>query len=95
MEIGCKKILCTGTCWEYGRTNGMLNEDMQPIINNPFTAAKNSLHIMGKGISKEHGISFIWTSWCCSLELSHSNPCCTGPCYRSNWGNHASNFFNF
>jgi len=60
-EIGCKSVISTGTCWEYGRKKGLLNEDMTPISDNSFTAAKNSLYSMGKEVFKENNINFIWT----------------------------------
>ena len=60
-EIGCKSVICTGTCWEYGRKRGLLNEDMTPISDNSFTAAKNSLYAIGKEIFKENDMNFIWT----------------------------------
>ncbi|MFW9996699.1 MAG: NAD-dependent epimerase/dehydratase family protein [Candidatus Odinarchaeota archaeon] len=60
-EIGCKQVLTTGSCWEYGRTEGKLSEEMPPRPHNPFSAAKNALRIMGEEIAKENGMQFIWT----------------------------------
>lgn len=60
-EIGCKTILSTGTCWEYGQQSGKLSEDMALKPLNAFTAAKNSLHWLGKEIAKENNMQFIWT----------------------------------
>jgi dTDP-6-deoxy-L-talose 4-dehydrogenase (NAD+) len=60
-EIGCKKILCTGSCWEYGQKSGMLNEDSSVKPSNVFTAAKHSLYLMGREIAQENAMNFIWT----------------------------------
>ena len=44
---GCKKIIATGSCWEYE-------------ANNAFTAAKNALRELGGIIAKEHDSDFLW-----------------------------------
>lgn len=60
-ELGCKSIICTGSCWEYGRQSGKLGEDMILKPFNAFSAAKNSLHWLGEQIAKEYDMHFIWT----------------------------------
>jgi UDP-glucose 4-epimerase len=60
-DIGCKRVLCTGSCWEYGKKSGKLDEDSVVTPSNAFTAAKNSLHLMGREIAKENNMKFIWT----------------------------------
>jgi len=60
-EIGCKKIICTGSCWEYGQNQGKISEDLPAKSLNAFTAAKNALHWLGGEIAKENNIKFIWT----------------------------------
>jgi len=60
-EIGCKKIICTGSCWEYGQNQGKISEDLPAKSLNAFTAAKNALHLLGKEIAKENNMQFIWT----------------------------------
>jgi len=60
-EIGCKKIICTGSCWEYGQNQGKISEDLPAKSLNAFTAAKNALHCLGREIAKENNIHFIWT----------------------------------
>ncbi len=59
-ELGCKSIVSTGSCWEYGQQSGKLGEDMMPKSTNAFTAAKNALHWVGREIAKEYGMHFIW-----------------------------------
>ncbi|MHA2174315.1 MAG: NAD-dependent epimerase/dehydratase family protein, partial [Candidatus Hodarchaeales archaeon] len=60
-EIGCKRIITSGSCWEYGRTEGKISEELTPFPSNPFTIAKNSLRVMGEEIAKEKDLQFIWT----------------------------------
>lgn len=60
-ELGCKRVISTGSCWEYGQNHGRLQEDMIPKPSNAFTIAKNALHLMGKEIAKENDMIFIWT----------------------------------
>ena len=59
--IGCKKIICTGSCWEYGKNHGEISEDLPVKSSNAFTAAKNALHCLGREIAKENNMQFIWT----------------------------------
>ena len=40
----CKKILVSGSCWEYGKKNGICNESDPVIINSYFSWAKHSLN---------------------------------------------------
>ncbi len=60
-ESGCKSVICTGSCWEYGQQSGKLHEDVILKPSNAFTAAKNALHWVGREIAKEYDMHFIWT----------------------------------
>jgi nucleoside-diphosphate-sugar epimerase len=60
-EIECKKIICTGSCWEYGQNQGKVSEDFPIRPSNAFTAAKNALYWLGREIAKESNVIFIWT----------------------------------
>lgn len=60
-EIGCKRVLCTGSCWEYGQKSGKLDEDSVVKPSSAFTAAKHALHLMGREIARENHMEFIWT----------------------------------
>jgi UDP-glucose 4-epimerase len=59
-ELGCKKIIVPGSCWEYGESKGLLSEDSPAKSNNPFTTAKNSLCLTGMLEAKKRGFVFIW-----------------------------------
>ena len=60
-KSGCRTILVTGTIWEYGNQTGKIKEDFCIKPFNALTAAKNSLHLLGREISKDYNINFIWT----------------------------------
>ena len=60
-KLKCKKIICTGSCWEYGQNYGKLSEDFPIRPSNAFAAAKNALHWLGREIAKENNMQFIWT----------------------------------
>ncbi|MBU6500565.1 MAG: NAD(P)-dependent oxidoreductase [Patescibacteria group bacterium] len=60
-EIGCKRIVCSGSCWEYGpASTGKFKEDLGLFPSTPFTAAKTAVHWFGKDIAKNVGIEFVW-----------------------------------
>lgn len=61
IKSGIKKIVSTGSCWEYGINSGKLREEMGIKPKNAFSAAKNALHWLGAWIAKEHNIQFVWT----------------------------------
>lgn len=60
-KVGCRKILATGSLWEYGEQEGKLSEEMQVIPFNAFAVAKNSLNWMGTEFAKENNMIFLWT----------------------------------
>ena len=39
-QTHCKKIIVAGSCWEYGKTQGVCSESDKVSINNYFTMAK-------------------------------------------------------
>jgi len=43
VEKGVKKVLVTGTCFEYGMRNGPLSADLQPDPQNAYAIAKDTL----------------------------------------------------
>ena len=56
-ETGCARLICTGSCWEYADKSGVLGEESPVKETNPFTAAKISLHRMGREIAAEKGMT--------------------------------------
>jgi nucleoside-diphosphate-sugar epimerase len=59
-ETKCKKIICSGSCWEYNQKKGQLDEKITINPKNPFIAAKHSVHLMGKELAREKDMDFIW-----------------------------------
>jgi len=59
-ETDCKKIIISGSCLEYGKTNGACKESDEVNINSFFSWAKYSLYCYLKFICKKSGIDLIW-----------------------------------
>ena len=60
-ETSCKRIVVTGSCFEYGKQRGRIKEDSALKPFSAFSAAKNSLHQLGSKIAKKNNMQFIWT----------------------------------
>jgi nucleoside-diphosphate-sugar epimerase len=60
-KTDCKKIVSTGSGWEYGVQSGKLSENTTPIPFDAHTAAKHSLRMMGEEFAREYNMIFIWT----------------------------------
>jgi len=56
----CKKVVVTGSCWEYGTLQGALKEDDAVRILNPFSATKLALAKMGEVVARESNMAFVW-----------------------------------
>lgn len=59
-KTACKKIIATGSGWEYGAQPGKMSEDTVPIPFDAHTAAKHSLRMLGSELAKQNNITFIW-----------------------------------
>jgi nucleoside-diphosphate-sugar epimerase len=59
-QVGCRKIIALGTCWEYGKHIGAVKEDDQGIEPNMFGAFKTALHTIGKSNCMTTESRFIW-----------------------------------
>ena len=55
-----KKIIMTGSCWEYMENTGRCKENSQGIPKSYFVWSKNSIHNYYKIISKIHNIKLVW-----------------------------------
>lgn len=60
VNCGCKKIISTGSCFEYGRRFGSCHEYNTLEIKSSFAWAKHSLMNFGMMLAKKHSIDFIW-----------------------------------
>jgi len=56
-----KKIVVTGSCWEYGKKMGICKETDVCVSNNYFTWAKNSLREFLEFESFQKNINFVWS----------------------------------
>lgn len=56
----CKKIIVSGSCWEYGKDNGICKEKDVSIANNHFTWAKNSLREHLKIACETEDVDLVW-----------------------------------
>lgn len=56
----CKKILISGSCWEYGKLKGECLHSDIPLPTNFFTLAKHSLRLWTEMIANKKSISFGW-----------------------------------
>lgn len=59
-DAKCKKIVVTGSCWEYGVEAGRVSEDDPLTIEKPFPAAKVALHRIGAAAADAYGMRLVW-----------------------------------
>jgi nucleoside-diphosphate-sugar epimerase len=59
-KLGYKKIICAGSCWEYGAKSGKIDEEFLPRITNAFAAAKDAIHNLGSYLAQERNVDFVW-----------------------------------
>lgn len=62
-EIGCKKFLSTGSCWEYGNGKSALKESaplLPPAHVPDFVIAKRAIQAMGEQIALQNKMQFLW-----------------------------------
>lgn len=59
-ETSCRKIVGSGSAWEYGKSHGVCHEEEQVCSTSYFTWAKQSLHTGGALLCQEKKVDFIW-----------------------------------
>lgn len=60
LEGGVKKIVVTGTCFEYGMQEGEVHEKFATFPNNPYSIAKDSLRRFLECKKMDHQFNLIW-----------------------------------
>lgn len=60
VEHGLKKLVVTGTCFEYGMKNGALQEDMETNPQNSYGLAKDTLRKFLEQLQKKIDFEFKW-----------------------------------
>lgn len=61
IEHGIKKIVVTGTCYEYGLQHGPMKASTPTQPNTPYAIAKDTLHKSLKALQSQIEFDFIWT----------------------------------
>ena len=56
----CKKILISGSCWEYGKIYGECHNSDRVYPTDFFSISKHSLHLMTEIMSNQKSIKFGW-----------------------------------
>jgi dTDP-6-deoxy-L-talose 4-dehydrogenase (NAD+) len=60
VESGLKRLVVSGTCFEYGMQSGCLREDMPPQPSNPYASAKDLLHRELEAAAVQSGLDLRW-----------------------------------
>ena len=60
-EVGCKKIIGAGSCWEYGDCTGPVAESSIGAHVNLFATNKMALREIGQSLLQAADLQFIWT----------------------------------
>ena len=60
VRVGCPKVFVAGTCWEYGKLSGALNEDDCGRDLGLFAAFKSGLQTIGQSLCAGTGSRLTW-----------------------------------
>jgi nucleoside-diphosphate-sugar epimerase len=60
VEAGIKKVVVTGTCFEYGMVDGALSENSITNPTNPYGLAKDTLRKYIQELQKKHSFQYNW-----------------------------------
>ena len=60
VKNGAKKIVILGSCFEYGKQNGEVNEEQCPTPNTPYATAKDYLRKYVEFLQFEYSFDFQW-----------------------------------
>ena len=60
VENGLKKVIVTGTCFEYGMQSGSLKEDLETKPDNPYALAKDCLRKFLEQLQKKIDFDLKW-----------------------------------
>lgn len=59
-QLEIKKLVISGSCWEYAEPSGMISENAPLSYKKPFQTAKNTLHAIAETFCRENGIACRW-----------------------------------
>tara|TARA_B100000941_G_C28502390_1_gene555165 strand:+ start:1287 stop:2093 length:807 start_codon:yes stop_codon:yes gene_type:complete len=60
IKSGCKNIIVSGTCYEYGDIDGCLEEDIEVKPNNAYAIAKDALRRSIEFICEKNSVRWVW-----------------------------------
>jgi nucleoside-diphosphate-sugar epimerase len=60
IDLGCPRIVSTGTCMEYDLRAGFLHEDSPTRPTTIYAASKLSLALMGQQMTADADVRFVW-----------------------------------
>lgn len=60
VKNGAKKIVILGSCFEYGKQNGEVNEEQCPTPNTPYASAKDYLRRYVEFLQFDYSFDFQW-----------------------------------
>jgi nucleoside-diphosphate-sugar epimerase len=60
VENGLKRVVVSGTCFEYGKKEGCLSEETETMPKTSYAFAKDSLRKMLEQLSRECSFSLLW-----------------------------------
>ncbi|MDA8403007.1 MAG: NAD(P)-dependent oxidoreductase [Desulfobacteraceae bacterium] len=60
LEAGVRRVMVTGTCFEYGLQEGCLSEDLQTMPSNPYGLAKDILHNFLQTLRNQFSFNLQW-----------------------------------
>ena len=59
-NLGCKRFVISGSCWEYGKVSGLVREEMDSVEPGIFAASKNALRVLAEALCRASGASLAW-----------------------------------
>jgi len=61
LEMKCKRVIVTGTCFEYGTLTGCLTENQVPATQGLFASFKTAQRVIAQSLFAKSATTFIWT----------------------------------
>lgn len=58
--VGCRHLAVSGSCWEYGKVTGEVEEHAEPVAPSVFSAAKAAQRLMLEALARGAGASLAW-----------------------------------
>lgn len=59
-KLDIMNLICSGSCWEYDKPIGMINENWSLSSRNSFSSVKNSFRMIAESFCRDNNINFYW-----------------------------------